>query len=100
MFLFVDTYSSPPCISSMLLYPFDLISTVGHTDKSLKINLAIEASISFLNLYSSHTLICLSSGRAVPERYDLKKARASLGLKRGTAWPAPLKVAKVNPSYS
>lgn len=33
-------------------------------------------------------------------RKEVKKASDSLGLKMGTAWPAPLNVAKVSPSYS
>ena len=39
-------------------------------------------------------------GIGVPERKASMRARASLGLCKGTSWPAPLTVTKVRPLYT
>jgi hypothetical protein len=45
-------------------------------------------------------LIYLTEGRDSPRRKAEKNASELLGLKSGTACPAPLNVANVSPSYS
>lgn len=42
----------------------------------------------------------LTEARDCPSKKDEKSASDSLGLKIGTAWPAPLNVANVSPAYS
>lgn len=41
-----------------------------------------------------------TEGRGSPRRKDENNASESLGLKTGTAWPAPLTVTNVSPAYS
>jgi len=50
--------------------------------------------------WSFTPLIYRSQGRDSPRRKAEKNARELLGLKIGTACPAPLNVANVSPSYS
>lgn len=46
------------------------------------------------------SLTSLRLGIEDPDKKDLMSVRASLGLCRGTSWPAPLTDTKVSPAYS
>lgn len=53
-----------------------------------------------INIGSTLISYTREAGRGSPRRKEVNKASELLGLKQGTACPAPLNVANVRPSYS